>query len=181
MSAPKSANEVVSSLWFKYHSTLESTLMQDATALQIAMRNLLRDRYWLTDCRPLGPVAVKNVRVRMASRNARDVITQEEVDELLTPEFGFKKEVSADGELVGYHMPDLAEQRGGMLDAREVERAKKQVQRSKQVSTPHPAAAPAPKVAAAPVEDDYSRPTRGSGVVASGELMALAGGDDGDF
>ena len=158
--------------------------MQDATALQIAMRNLLRDRYWLTDCRPLGPVAVKNVRVRMANRNSRDVITQEEVDELLTPEFGFRKDVSADGELIGYHMPDLEEQRGGMLEARDVERAKKRVLRSKQVSTPHLAAvhaAPRATPEQRSEDNNHSSPSRGSGVIAAGDLVALAAGDDGDF
>lgn len=147
--------------------------MQDATALQIAMRNLLRDRYWLTNCLPLGPVAVKYIRTRMATRNPRDVITQEEVDELLTPEFGFKKEVTADGEFVGWHMPDLAAQRGLMLDAREHERVKKRSQRSRQ-STPQavPKAPAPPELATA----HQAAPSRGSDVVGSRELVALAAG-----
>lgn len=147
--------------------------MQDATALQIAMRNLLRDRYWLTDCRPLGPVAIKNVRTRMAMRNPRDVITQEEVDELLCPEFGFQKEVLADGELVGWHMPDLAKQRGLMLEARSIEAAKKRTQRAKQ-----PEPQPAPRAPAA--AEQTASPAGGSNVLCGRQLAALAAGDD-DF
>lgn len=154
MSANKAPSEVVSSLWFKYHSTRESTLMQDATALQIAMRNLLRDRYWLTDCAPLGPVAIKNIRTRMALRNPRDVITQEEVDELLTPEFGFEKVTNADGELIGWQMPELAQQRSLMLEAREYERLKKRSQRAKQA--PHASASHgAPVAAIAGPDEDF--------------------------
>ena len=128
--------------------------MQDATALQIAMRNLLRDRYWLTDCQPLGPVAIKNVRTRMERRNPRDVITQEEVDELLTPEFGFHKEVNTDGELIGWHLPALAEQRGVMLEARAAERTKKQTYRAKQPG-PQRVAAAVPEGVQTPNSDDF--------------------------
>ncbi|GAB3491187.1 hypothetical protein GCM10027399_09020 [Curvibacter fontanus] len=154
MSSTKPPNEVVSSLWFKYHTTRESTLMQDATALQIAMRSLLRDRYWLTDCTPLGPVAIKNIRTRMALRNPRDVITQEEVDELLTPEFGFERATTPDGEIIGWHMPELVQHRGVMLEAREQERAKKRAQRAKQLA---PADAPQGPVRASTAggEDDF--------------------------
>lgn len=132
MSTPELQTDSVSSLWFKHHTTQDSTIMQDATAMQIAMRILLRDRYWLTNCQPLGPIAIRNIRVRMERRNPRDVISQEEVDELLTPEFGFHPEVSADGELIGWHLPALAAQRDAMLGARAAERAKKQTYRAKQ-------------------------------------------------
>ena len=134
--APK--NSKVSSLWLKYHTTLEATLMQDATALQIAMRILLRDRYWLTDCRPLGPTAVRNIQTRMAMRNPRDVISDEEVTELLSSEFGFQKAVADGGEFLGWHLPDLAEQRGLMLEARVGEQEKKRAQRAKQLGQAAP-------------------------------------------
>lgn len=124
----------VSSLWFKYQPTYEIALMQDATALQIAMRSLLRDRYWLTDCQPLGPVAIRKVRLRMAALNPRDVITDEEVDELLTPEFGFQREVSKEGEFIGYHLPDLAIHRVDLLEARATEAARKAVYRTKKAT-----------------------------------------------
>lgn len=134
MPAPQPKNDVVSSLWFKYQTTLEATLMQDATALQIAMRILLRDRYWLTDCRPLGPIAIKNIQTRMALRNPRDVITEEEVTELLSPEFGFQKATTAEGEFLGWHLPALAEQRGLLLGARIAEGEKKRAYRAKQLA-----------------------------------------------
>jgi hypothetical protein len=149
---------VVSSLWFKYHTTLEATLMQDATALQIAMRTLLRDRYWLTDCRPLGPIAIKNIQTRMAMRNPRDVITEEEVTELLSPEFGFQKAVAEDGEFLGWHLPALAEQRGLMLDARVVDTEKKRAQRAKQLGNAAPAVVAATSGQSAPAvahSDDF--------------------------
>ena len=177
MSTPQPTNDVVSSLWFKYHTTLESTLMQDATALQIAMRNLLRDRYWLTDCQPLGPVAVNNIRKRMARTNARDVITDEEVNELLCPEFGFTKQVSADGEFMGWHMPGLAEQRGVLLDARTVERDKKRAMRVKQ--TAPGVAIKAPSAPTRPHEYAVS-PAKGSNI-SSGEDFAAHEEENPDF
>lgn len=133
MPTPQPKNDVVSSLWFKYHTTLEATLMQDATALQIAMRILLRERYWLTDCSPLGPIAIKNIRTRMAMRNQRDVITDDEVTELLSPEFGFQKATTDDGEFVGWHLPAMAAQRGLMLEARVAEQERKRALRAKQL------------------------------------------------
>ena len=99
--------------------------MEDSTALQIAMRVHLRHRYWLTNCAPLGPVAINNIQLRMARRNSRDVITDEEVTELLSPEYGFHRAVTPDGEIMGWHIPELAEQRGVMLDARTLERTRK--------------------------------------------------------
>lgn len=82
-----------------------------ANARQIALRTRLRHTYWLTDCKPLGPVTVDTVRRKMALIDPADTLSEREFEELLSDHYGFAKVVDADGVFEGWSIPELAEAR----------------------------------------------------------------------
>jgi len=97
--------------WFPTTPTTEREVLDMATSRQIALRTRLRHTYWLTDCKPLGPVTVAAVRRKMVLIDGRDAMTEPEVDELLSDHYGFAKIVDPDGVFEGWSVPELADAR----------------------------------------------------------------------
>lgn len=91
--------------WHPLTPATENAILDMANARQIALRTRLQLHYWLTECRPLTPTAVAQVRKKMAMIDPRDVLDDEEVQELLTEFFGF---TATDA---GLTIPDLDEHR----------------------------------------------------------------------
>jgi hypothetical protein len=107
-------NVSTANAWFKTYPAHELEILDMANARQIALRTRLRHRYWVTSCAPLTPSAVERVCKKMALIDDRDAMTDAEVEELLTPDFGFAAVDS------GWTVPDLDAARGealGSIDA----------------------------------------------------------------
>lgn len=91
--------------WSPHNAANESAILDMADSRQIALRTRLRNHYWLTDCKPIGPTTVALNRKKMAMIDDRDVMTDAEVTEVLSDHFGF---IATDE---GLTIPDLIEAR----------------------------------------------------------------------
>jgi len=115
MSAPVTTRKPSTALgWFPHIAATESAIIDMANSRQIALRTRLRNHYWLTECRPFGAATVAVTRKKMLMIDTRDVLSDEEVAEVMSDHYGFKP--TADG----WGIPDLEEARGvaaGSLEA----------------------------------------------------------------
>jgi hypothetical protein len=99
-----SANKATAALgWYKTFPSTESMVITMANARQVALRERLRQAFWLTGCAPLGLKTVDLTCRWMERNDPKDTLTTEERSELLSEHYGFQ--VVADG----WTIPDLLE------------------------------------------------------------------------
>lgn len=106
--------------WFPTTPATEREIIDMANSRQIALRTRLRHHYWLTDCKPLTEVAISNARRKMTLIDPQDVMTDDQVAELLTEHYGF---VPLSGSKT-WAIPDLDEARAAALASIEGIRAR---------------------------------------------------------
>ena len=104
MSTPRKPSAALG--WFPHIAVNESAVIDMANSRQIALRERLRNHYWLTECRPLGLTTVALTRKKMAMIDTRDTLTDAEVSEVLSDHYGF---VTTEA---GLTIPELDEHRG---------------------------------------------------------------------
>ena len=97
--------------WFPHIPATESAVLDMANSRQIALRIRLRNHYWLTECKPMGPTTVALTRKKMQMIDAQDSMTDEEVAEVLSDHYGFT------GTPLGLTIPELLEARGVAVTA----------------------------------------------------------------
>lgn len=97
--------------WFPTTPATEREILDMANSRQVALRTRLRHHYWLSDCKPLGAVTVTTMRRKMTMIDPQDTMPEEQVDELLSPHYGFDKATDTAGHFVGWTIPDLDEAR----------------------------------------------------------------------
>jgi hypothetical protein len=109
-----SATKPVSAVlgWFATTPATENAIIDMANSRQIALRTRLRHHYWLTDCKPIGPVTLATIRRKMALIDQRDEMTDPEVTELLSSHYGFEKAPVETDSGPAWIIPDLLEARG---------------------------------------------------------------------
>ncbi len=83
-----------------------------ANARQVTLRARLRNFYWVTDCRPIGPDSLALLRKKMSMIDAKDEMSEAEVSELLTAHYGFV--ATTEGLIT---IPELDEARGVAIGA----------------------------------------------------------------
>ena len=104
MSTPRKPSAALG--WFPHIAVNESAVIDMANSRQIALRERLRNHYWVTECKPLGVTTVALMRKKMAMIDTRDTLTDAEVSELLSDHYGF---VATDA---GLTIPELDEHHG---------------------------------------------------------------------
>jgi hypothetical protein len=75
--------------WHPHSAATESAIIDMANSRQLALRIRLRNFYWLNECRPIGTTSLAMQRKKMVMIDPRDVLTEDEVKELLTDHYGF--------------------------------------------------------------------------------------------
>ena len=91
--------------WSTHNAANESAIIDMANSRQIALRTRLRNHYWLTDCKPIGAITIALNRKKMVMIDSRDLMSDAEVDEVLSDHYGF---IVTDE---GLTIPDLIEAR----------------------------------------------------------------------
>jgi hypothetical protein len=115
---PTTRKPAVALGWFPHNAATESAVIDMASSRQIALRTRLRNHYWLTEGRPIGAATVGIIRKKMTMIDLRDVLSEEEVSEVLSDHYGFT--ATADG----WTIPDLDEARGVAIGSLEAIRAR---------------------------------------------------------
>ncbi|MBE0547774.1 MAG: hypothetical protein IH627_09000 [Rubrivivax sp.] len=169
--------------WFPTTPATEREILDMANSRQVALRTRLRHHYWLNDCKPLGAVTVSTLRRKMAMIDPQDAMPEEQVAELLSPHYGFEEARDDAGAVVGWCIPDLDEAQraavGSIVATRErmaeLGRASAAKRSAVRGVTPAPMGAgrmagPQDRARAPEVIDRTT-----------GEIMAAAAEDDGDF
>ena len=110
--APSLVNPTATA-WFPLAPAAESAVIDMADARTVALRERLRNHYWLTDCRPLTTADIDLQRRKMRMIRDADGMEQSEVDALLTPTFGFECCPT------GWTIPALDIHRDEVLDAKQ--------------------------------------------------------------
>ena len=88
--------------WYPTTPATELSTIDMANARQVALRDRLRNHYWLTKCKPLTALAVELQRRKMRGIDPSDVLTDEQTEELLSEHYGFHGDAVA-----GWLIPDL--------------------------------------------------------------------------
>ena len=137
--------------WHPHYSATESALSDMANSRQIALRIRLRNFYWLNECRPIGTTSLAMQRKKMVLIDPRDVMTEEEVKELLTDHYGFYSTPE------GLIIPEMDEARVAAVGASEArsDRAgaggRAKALKAKEI---HQGTQPMPKMAVS-IDDDF--------------------------
>lgn len=161
--------------WFPTTPTTEREILDMANSRQVTLRTRLRHLYWLTECKPISPLVVASVRRKMVMIDPQDAMPEEQVDELLSPHFGFEKVTDAAGAFVGWRLPDLDAALQDAVGAIEAKRA-----RMSALSIAGVAKRAALRKGASPMAGPYERAHAPEPIDQStGELMTTA--DDGNF
>lgn len=105
MTASSNRDPSASIGWHKTYPAIEANLLRGASARQVALWLRLRHVFWLDQCRPLSQQKVDRECRLMAAIDPADVVTETDLQQLLTEEFGFKP--TQDG---GWTIPELQEQ-----------------------------------------------------------------------
>jgi hypothetical protein len=87
--------------WHQTFPAQELALTQNLNARQIALRHILRTHYWMTGCMPISSAQVGRSRAQLARMSEQDTMTDAEVQEVVSPDFGFEP----DGDC--WTIPDL--------------------------------------------------------------------------
>ena len=103
--------------WYPHCPATESAIIDMANSRQIALRERLRNLYWLTECRILSSVSVALTRKKMAMIDPADTMTDSDVAEVLSNHYGFQTVPD------GWTIPDLDEARGVAVKSGEVNRS----------------------------------------------------------
>jgi hypothetical protein len=75
--------------WFPTTAATEQSILDMASARQVALRTRLRHHYWLTDCQPLSAQTVALQRRKLTMIDPQDTMSDEQVAELLSTHYGF--------------------------------------------------------------------------------------------
>lgn len=123
--------------WHQTFPAQEQTFSHNLNARQIALRQLLRTHYWVTDCKPISAAQVERSRQALARMDPQDTMADPQVWEVVHPDFGFE----AEGDC--WTIPDLLDQHAAALVSIEKKSAAGKASAQKRSSSP-PAATPAP-------------------------------------
>lgn len=96
--------------WFPTTAATEQSILDMASARQVALRTRLRHHYWLTDCQPLSAMTVTLQRRKLTMIDPQDTLSDEQAAELLSTHYGFHS-LGNDT----WSIPDLDESRGVAL------------------------------------------------------------------
>lgn len=88
---------------YAHNPAIDSAILDVANSRQLAFRHRLRNRYWLTDCKPIGSASIASVLKKMHMIDTIDVLSDDEKTEILTDHYGFE---NTD---VGFIIPALLE------------------------------------------------------------------------
>jgi hypothetical protein len=91
--------------WRPHYSASESAIIDMANSRQIALRERLRNHYWLTECKPISSTSVDLTRRKMMMIDAKDKMTDADVTEVLSAHYGFY--ATSEGHVI----PDIDEAR----------------------------------------------------------------------
>jgi hypothetical protein len=97
--------------WFPHVPATDSSIIDMASARQIALRARLRNHYWLTEGKPIGESTVALLLKKMAMIDAKDKMTSAQVAEVLSDHYGFRQTPE------GITVPDLDEARGVAVES----------------------------------------------------------------
>lgn len=100
--------------WRPHYPATESAIIDMANSRQIALRERLRNHYWLTECKPISNVTIELTRRKMLMIDSKDKMNTTEVAEILSTHYGFH-ETDA-----GYVIPDMDESRGVAIKSGEI-------------------------------------------------------------
>ncbi|WP_152606605.1 hypothetical protein [Aquabacterium sp. NJ1] len=121
--------------WHQTYPTQEQTYSHNLNARQIALRHILRTHYWMTDCKPISAAQVERSRAQLARMAQQDTMTDAEIRDVVSPDFGFEPECDC------WTIPDLLEQHAAALDSIEKKSAAGKASARARSSAP-PAATP---------------------------------------
>ena len=97
--------------WHPHFATADTATLDMTPARQIALRVRLRNHYWLKECEPFTVAIVTQTRKKMVMIDKRDKLTEAEVDEVMTAEYGFIETPE------GWTIPELLTARGVAIGA----------------------------------------------------------------
>lgn len=135
--------------WSPHNASHESAILDMANSRQIALRTRLRNHYWLTDCKPIGQTTVAFIRKKMAMIDGQDVMSDDEVAEVLSDHFGF------DTTAEGLTIPDLMEARETAISASQARHNRAVAGGQARALRAATASQGAPKHAPAPDPEDF--------------------------
>jgi len=95
--------------WHQTYPAQELTYSHNLNARQIALRHNLRTHYWMTDCKPFSAAQVERARAQLARMAQQDTMTEPEIQEVVSPDFGFEPEGDC------WTIPDLLDQHAAAL------------------------------------------------------------------
>lgn len=100
--------------WRPHYSASESAIIDMANSRQIALRERLRNHYWLTECKLISGTTVDLTRRKMTMIDPKDKMTDADVTEILSAHYGFQETTD------GHAIPDIDEARAVAIKSGEI-------------------------------------------------------------